>query len=39
LELVRAFLAAKFTGEDRHQQRLEKVKAIESRYAAKGRAN
>ncbi len=32
LELVRAFLAAKFTGESRHQRRLDKVKAIESRY-------
>ena len=37
LELVRAFLDAKFTGEDRHQRRLEKVKAIEGRYAVKGR--
>jgi RpiB/LacA/LacB family sugar-phosphate isomerase len=35
LELVRAFLGAKYTGEDRHQRRLDKVKAIESRYAAK----
>jgi RpiB/LacA/LacB family sugar-phosphate isomerase len=38
LELVRAFLESKYTGEDRHQRRLEKVKAIEGRYAAKGRA-
>jgi ribose 5-phosphate isomerase B len=37
LELVRAFLESKYTAEDRHQQRLEKVKAIERRYAAKGR--
>ena len=29
-ELVRAFLAAKFTGEERHVRRLEKVKAIEA---------
>jgi len=38
LELVRAFLDSKFTGEDRHQRRLEKVKAIEIRYAGKVRA-
>src|SRR3569833_1191267 len=29
LELVRAFVGAKFTGEPRHQRRLEKVLAIE----------
>ena len=34
LELVRAFLGARYTGEDRHEQRLKKVKAIESRFAA-----
>jgi RpiB/LacA/LacB family sugar-phosphate isomerase len=28
-ELVRAFLAAKFTGEERHVRRLQKVKAME----------
>ena len=33
LELVRAFLAAKYTGEGRHQQRLRKLMAIEGRYA------
>lgn len=33
LELVRAFLAAKYTGEDRHQRRLGKLMAIEGRYA------
>ena len=32
LELVRAFLAAKYTGEERHQRRLEQVKAIERRF-------
>jgi RpiB/LacA/LacB family sugar-phosphate isomerase len=32
-ELVRAFLDSKYTGEARHQRRLEKVKAIEGRYA------
>ena len=29
LEIVRAFVAAKFTGEQRHRRRLEKIKAIE----------
>jgi RpiB/LacA/LacB family sugar-phosphate isomerase len=33
LELVRAFLAAKFTDEARHQKRLAKLMAIEGRYA------
>ena len=37
LELVSAFLNAKYTGEERHQRRLEKVKAIEGRYV-KGKA-
>ena len=32
LELVRAFLGARFSGEERHQRRLDKVKAIERRY-------
>ncbi len=31
LELVDAFLAATFTGEERHQRRLEKVRRIEQR--------
>lgn len=31
-ELVRDFLAARFSGEERHVRRLEKVKAIERRY-------
>jgi RpiB/LacA/LacB family sugar-phosphate isomerase len=31
LELVRAFVAASFSGEERHQRRLDKVKAIEAR--------
>ena len=35
LELVRAFLDARYTGEDRHQRRLEMVKAIERRYSVK----
>jgi len=35
LELATAFLNSKYTGEDRHQRRLEKVKSIEDRYSAK----
>ncbi|MCU1265738.1 MAG: ribose-5-phosphate isomerase [Acidobacteria bacterium] len=31
-ELVRAFLAAEFSGEPRHERRLAKIKAIEERY-------
>jgi len=34
-ELVSAFLNAKFTGEVRHQRRLDKVNAIERQYAMK----
>ena len=37
LELVQAFLDSKYTTEERHQRRLDKVKAIEGRYAAKGK--
>jgi RpiB/LacA/LacB family sugar-phosphate isomerase len=33
LDLVAAFLAATFTGEDRHRRRLGKVAAIEQKYA------
>ncbi|HEU4796086.1 MAG TPA: ribose 5-phosphate isomerase B, partial [Pyrinomonadaceae bacterium] len=29
LEIVRSFVAAKFTGEERHRRRLEKIKALE----------
>ena len=32
LELVRAFLDARFSAEERHQRRLDKVKAIESKF-------
>lgn len=32
-ELVNAFLGAKFSGAERHCRRLEKVKALEKRYA------
>jgi len=35
-ELVDNFLGAKFTGEERHRRRLEKIKALEKRY---GKAN
>ena len=38
LELVRAFVNSKYTSEERHQRRLDKVKAIEARYTGKGRA-
>ncbi|MFN3532325.1 MAG: ribose 5-phosphate isomerase B [Candidatus Brocadia sp.] len=31
-ELVRAFAGAGFTGEERHRRRLEKIKALETRY-------
>jgi ribose 5-phosphate isomerase B len=33
-DLVRTFMAAKFTHEERHVRRLGKVKAIEARYCA-----
>jgi ribose 5-phosphate isomerase B len=35
-DLVRDYLGAKFSGEARHVRRLEKVKAIESRYLCSG---
>lgn len=35
-ELVRAYLGAKFSGEERHRRRLAKVDAIEARYGARG---
>ena len=31
-ELAESFLAAQFTGEERHRRRLEKIKALENRY-------
>jgi ribose 5-phosphate isomerase B len=31
-DVVRSFVAAKFSGEERHMRRLEKVKAIEKRF-------
>ncbi len=36
-ELVRAFLAARFTGEERHVRRLNKIKAIEKKTMDEGR--
>jgi RpiB/LacA/LacB family sugar-phosphate isomerase len=33
-ELVRAFLGARFSGDERHRRRLEKVRSLESRYGA-----
>ncbi len=33
-ELVKAFVGAKFSNAERHRRRLEKVKALERRYAA-----
>ena len=38
LELVRAFLDARYSGEDRHQRRLEKVKAMEARFSGQKKA-
>ena len=31
-ELVKAYLSAQFTGEERHRRRLEKVRALEKKY-------
>jgi RpiB/LacA/LacB family sugar-phosphate isomerase len=36
LELVEAFVSARFSGEERHQRRLEKVLALERRYMKQG---
>ncbi len=35
-ELVRIYLAARYTGEERHQRRIDEIKAMERRYAPKG---
>jgi ribose 5-phosphate isomerase B len=37
-ELVRAFLGARFSEEERHARRLAKVRALEARYGAGGAA-
>ena len=39
LELVRAFLDARFSAEERHQRRLDKVNAIESKFEGQPRTN
>lgn len=36
LDIVRAFVAARFTGEERHQRRLAKVQALETNFNAPG---
>jgi ribose 5-phosphate isomerase B len=33
-DLVKAFLGAKFTNEERHVRRLGKIKALEAKFAA-----
>jgi RpiB/LacA/LacB family sugar-phosphate isomerase len=38
-ELVHAFLNATYTGEERHQRRLDKVRAIEQRYTMPNKGN
>ncbi|MER3446496.1 MAG: ribose 5-phosphate isomerase B [Candidatus Dadabacteria bacterium] len=35
-ELVRAFIGAEFTGEERHRRRLEKIRLLEARYRGGG---
>jgi ribose 5-phosphate isomerase B len=37
-DLVKAFLGAKFTNEERHVRRLSKVKALEAKYRTAGKA-
>jgi ribose 5-phosphate isomerase B len=37
-DLIKAFLGAKFTNEERHARRLAKVKALEAKFAAGGKA-
>ena len=36
LEIVRAFVAARFTGEERHRRRLAKIQALETNFKAPG---
>jgi ribose 5-phosphate isomerase B len=38
LDLVRAFMAARFTGEERHRRRLAKITALEARFTGEERA-
>jgi ribose 5-phosphate isomerase B len=35
-ELVRVYLAARYGGGERHQRRLDKIRALERRYGAPG---
>jgi RpiB/LacA/LacB family sugar-phosphate isomerase len=35
-ELVHIYLAARFTGEERHQRRIDEIRILERRYAPKG---
>jgi RpiB/LacA/LacB family sugar-phosphate isomerase len=37
-DLVKTYLAAKFTNEDRHVRRLAKIRVLESKFAASGSA-
>jgi ribose 5-phosphate isomerase B len=37
-ELIRAFLGATFSGEERHRRRIEKVKALEARALAQSKS-
>ena len=36
LDIVRAFVAARFTGEERHRRRLGKIQALETNFKAPG---
>src|SRR5207248_825607 len=36
LDLVRAFMAARFTGEERHRRRLEKIMGLEQGFCGEG---
>jgi RpiB/LacA/LacB family sugar-phosphate isomerase len=36
-DLVKSFLGAKFTNEERHVRRLAKIRALEARFAAAGK--
>ena len=36
LDLVRAFMAARFTGEERHRRRLGKILSLEQRFCGEG---
>jgi ribose 5-phosphate isomerase RpiB len=36
LENIRVFLAASFSGEQRHKRRLDKIQSLESRYRTGG---